>query len=150
MMNAQQAVLFLFLLIAGLSWTTGVVAHGTGAPQVINADSGPYLVSVWTEPDPARVGELHVTVGVAEPETQEVVVDAQVEVALAPLGGETAVVLSALLLFRLRDLISGGIGLWLVNRLLLFSAKSFTLSPNGLSSPGPVSPTLHKHEEEEL
>ncbi|RMH00957.1 MAG: UPF0104 family protein [Chloroflexi bacterium] len=70
--------------------------------------------------------------------------------AMSMLGGETAVVLSALLLFRLRDLISGGIGLWLVNRLLLFPAKSFTLSPSGSSSPGPVLPTLHKHEEEEI
>ncbi len=41
-------------------------AHGGGTLQLNNVDAGPYQVSVWTEPEPIRVGELHVTVAVVE------------------------------------------------------------------------------------
>jgi hypothetical protein len=41
-------------------------AHGGGLPQLINAEAGPYWVSVWTQPDPIRAGDFHVTVAVSE------------------------------------------------------------------------------------
>ena len=41
-------------------------AHGGGVPQLINAGAGPYWISVWTQPEPLRVGESHFTVAVAE------------------------------------------------------------------------------------
>lgn len=44
-----------------------VQAHGGGTPQLTNADAGPYWVSVWTQPEPLRAGEVHVTVAVSEP-----------------------------------------------------------------------------------
>jgi len=89
--------LALILLFAPRS----VQAHGGGTPQLINTEAGPYWVSVWTDPDPIRVGGFHVTVAVAEaPEpgasTQEagdLVLDAAVRVRVEPVsqGGETLV-----------------------------------------------------------
>jgi hypothetical protein len=72
------------------------VAHGGGTPQLTNAEAGPYLVSVWTEPDPIRVGELHVTVAVLEsPEPSssgreggDLVLDATVQVDVKPVSRE--------------------------------------------------------------
>jgi hypothetical protein len=46
-------------------------AHGIGTPQVLNAVSGPYLISVWTDPDPLRADETHVVVAVTDPKTRE-------------------------------------------------------------------------------
>lgn len=50
------------VLPTGLAW-----AHGGGVPQLTNVDVGPYWVSVWMQPDPPRVGQVHITVAVAEP-----------------------------------------------------------------------------------
>lgn len=46
-------------------------AHGGGVPQLTNADAGPYWVSVWTQPDPLRVGRSHITVAISEPTAAE-------------------------------------------------------------------------------
>ncbi|MCB8918791.1 MAG: hypothetical protein H6666_12820 [Ardenticatenaceae bacterium] len=64
-------------------------AHGGGKPQLVNSPAGPYLVSVWTNPDPLRVGTVHFTVAVSEPpppgaENGEIVLNAAVRVALTP------------------------------------------------------------------
>jgi hypothetical protein len=69
-------------------------AHGGGTPQLAIVEAGPYRVSAWTQPNPIRVGVLHVTVavfeapgpGAREGETGPLVLDAQVHVTLAPLG----------------------------------------------------------------
>lgn len=59
----------LFLCLSlNLASSVGVAwAHGGGAPQLSNAEAGPYWVSVWTQPDPLQVGEAHITVAVSEP-----------------------------------------------------------------------------------
>ena len=68
-------------------------AHGGGTPQVTNDDIGPYWVSVWTSPDPAREGQLHVTVSVAEPgapgerQAGAPILGATVDVTLTPRAG---------------------------------------------------------------
>ena len=65
-------VISVFLCVPLLLILTIVVhAHGTGTPQLLNAPTGPYLLSVWTDPDPLRVDEAHVVVAVVEPVTQE-------------------------------------------------------------------------------
>jgi hypothetical protein len=73
-------------------------AHGGGEPQLSNAEAGPYRVSAWTEPNPIRAGQLHVTVAVSQaPEPGadqgDVVLDAAVQVRLEPVGlaGEAVV-----------------------------------------------------------
>ena len=73
--------LFLFLL------ALPTLAHGTGTPQLLNAPAGPYLLSVWTDPDPLRADETHVVVAVGEPATQEIIVsDVTVTVRLRSLA----------------------------------------------------------------
>jgi hypothetical protein len=77
-------------------------AHGGGTPRLTNVDAGPYWVSVWTQPDPLRVGQAHITVAVSEPtdtgsarrEAGLPVLDANVEVQVKPLdhAGETLAV----------------------------------------------------------
>ncbi len=47
-----------------------VWAHGGGAPQLVNAEAGPYRVSLWTQPDPLQAGEVHFTVAVTAPPPQ--------------------------------------------------------------------------------
>jgi len=91
-MRGWALVLALFLTLpAGVA-----LAHGGGTPQLTNADAGPYWVSAWTQPDPLRVGEAHVTVAVSEPantrgdvrEAGPPVLDATVQVTFAPLDGD--------------------------------------------------------------
>lgn len=91
--------LFLLLtLMFGYS-TPDAWAHAGGVPQLSNAEAGPYRVSVWTQPDPLRVGQVDIVVAVAEPpapdatveEVGALVLDAVVKVELKPVGqaGET-------------------------------------------------------------
>jgi hypothetical protein len=44
-----------------------VYAHGGGTPRLTNTEVGPYWVSIWTQPEPVRVGTIHFTVAVSEP-----------------------------------------------------------------------------------
>ena len=64
---------FIMVLLIFFSAKQGQ-AHGIGTPVEINVPSGPYLLSIWTDPDPLRVDETHVTVAVMKPETQEPIV----------------------------------------------------------------------------
>lgn len=71
-------------------------AHGIGTPVKINVPSGPYLLSIWTDPEPLRVDETHVTVAVMWPETQEPIVAGvevlvQLQSATDPIMTQTAV-----------------------------------------------------------
>ena len=45
-------------------------AHG-GRVQLAKVPAGPYLVSVWTLPDPPRAGSLDVSLAVMEPRTEQ-------------------------------------------------------------------------------
>lgn len=58
-------VLLLFLLLVSLA--APAEGHGGGRPMLVNEPAGPYLLSVWLAPDPLRVGTIHVTVAVSEP-----------------------------------------------------------------------------------
>ena len=76
-------------------------AHGGGTPQLTNAEAGPYRVSAWTQPNPIRAGQLHVTVAVStapgpdadQGQAGDVVLYATVQVRLEPMGrpGEAVV-----------------------------------------------------------
>ena len=76
-------------------------AHGGGVPQLINAEAGPYWVSVWTQPNLIRVGDFHVTVAISEApkpgastrEAGDLVLDATVLVQAQPVSqvGETLI-----------------------------------------------------------
>lgn len=87
-----RLLLILFLLVTPLV----ARAHGGGTPQLVNEPAGPYVISAWTTPDPPTVGELHITVAVAEPgagrEAGPPVLGATVEVHLTHDGAEQPVV----------------------------------------------------------
>ena len=53
-------------------------AHG-GRVQLAKVPAGPYLVSVWTLPDPPRVGSLDVSLAVMEPRTERALLDASAQ-----------------------------------------------------------------------
>ena len=69
-------------------------AHGGGVPQLTNAEAGPYRISVWTQPDPIRVGDFHVTVAISQApkpgastrEAGELVLDATVQEQAEPVS----------------------------------------------------------------
>ncbi|MEZ4620844.1 MAG: hypothetical protein R2867_35780 [Caldilineaceae bacterium] len=40
-----------------------LLAHGGGTPRLTDVAAGPYRVFTWTQPEPLRVGEVHLTIG---------------------------------------------------------------------------------------
>jgi hypothetical protein len=77
------------LVLAGLLGASeGVRANG-GTLRVARAEIGPYLVSVWTQPDPPRVGRLDVSVAVMRPADGTAVLDATPSVAAQATGDQT-------------------------------------------------------------
>lgn len=55
-------------------------AHGIGTIQLVSVPAGPYLIWAWTDPDPLRTDQMHVTVAVTEVDTQTIIPDAIVTV----------------------------------------------------------------------
>ncbi len=77
-----------------LGWPPSpAAAHGGGVPQLVRQPVGPYLLSAWTQPDPPRVGTLHLTVALfVSTAAQDVpVTDATVTARLQPPDGRPAV-----------------------------------------------------------
>src|SRR5690606_22554607 len=70
----HAAAVFVLVLLALFAAAGGLRAHGTGTPRVMNQPAGPYLLSAWTDPNPLRVDETHVVVGVTDPDTRAPVV----------------------------------------------------------------------------
>lgn len=92
MTTRVQLTLGVIAIAAGLLLSpVPLRAHGIGLPQVINVANGPYLVSVWTDPDPLREDETHLVVAVMDPATRAPLVsDITVSVELqANATGET-------------------------------------------------------------
>ncbi len=75
-----------------------VGAHAAGTPQLSNVPAGPYRVYVWTDPEPLRVGDMHLSVLVTmvpesgdatDPQQPErPVEDARVTVQFVPADGQ--------------------------------------------------------------
>lgn len=61
----RNRILLLLLLLLALP--AAVLAHGGGTPQLVNEPAGSYWISAWSTPDPARVGQLHLTLAISEP-----------------------------------------------------------------------------------
>lgn len=71
-----------------------VSAHGGGTPRIVDEAAGPYRIFAWTQPEPLRVGEIHLSIGVVKAQAggrqaadalDEPVTDATVTVSLLPL-----------------------------------------------------------------
>lgn len=67
---AALAALGLVALMA--FWAPGTWGNG-GKLQLSKVEAGPYLVSVWTQPNTPRVGRLDVSVAVMEPATKRAI-----------------------------------------------------------------------------
>lgn len=79
-------ILYLFIPISV------VLAHGGGQLQVGPVATGPYQVSVWTDPPTPRVDrDLHITVAVADGVSNEPVLNTAVTITIYPGGSQTAV-----------------------------------------------------------
>lgn len=71
-MENNQRMQWLFLQLIWLaalsivSWPGHALAHGGGMPQLTNILVGPYRLFVWSQPEPLRAGEMHITVAVVE------------------------------------------------------------------------------------
>lgn len=76
---ARQTALVLLLLAPGL-------ARGDGGRLRLSERAGPYRVSVFTSPEPLRVGGADVSVFVQDG-AGTAVADAQVRITLTPVGG---------------------------------------------------------------
>lgn len=87
----RRKLLFLGFIIAVLliisSYIPQAKAHTEGRMQLSAEDAGPYKLTVWTSPDPAIVGELHVALAVVMSEDASPVLDAAVIVSLSPHSG---------------------------------------------------------------
>jgi hypothetical protein len=67
--------LTLSLVLVLLSTPAISLAHGGGTPRLTNAEAGPYRLFAWTEPEPWRADEVHLTVVVTLPPPAGSVVD---------------------------------------------------------------------------
>jgi hypothetical protein len=73
-----------------LAFPSIVYAHSSGPPQLADAVAGPYRVFVWMQPEPLRVGDVHVSVlvtqnGTGDKATPQPVPDAQIILRLEPI-----------------------------------------------------------------
>ena len=66
-------------------------AHTEGVMQLSAAPAGPYKLTVWTSPDPAEVGELHVAIAAVSAEDASPILEADILVRLTPEDGGPAV-----------------------------------------------------------
>ena len=79
-------LLIFTIILTGLAlFISPAGAHTEGKLQLAAAQAGPYQTSVWTSPDPAAVGELHVALSVVLAEDASPVLDAAVLVQLTSL-----------------------------------------------------------------
>jgi hypothetical protein len=72
-------------------------AHSGGTPRLTAAPTGPYFVYAWTDPEPWRVGEVHLSLAVTQPagqadnqaagQVETPVTDVGIAVTLTPLDG---------------------------------------------------------------
>jgi hypothetical protein len=69
---------------------TPVFAHSDGTMQLASAPAGPYKMTVWIWPDPARTGEVHISIALVLAEDASPVLDANVNVDMKSTSGDVA------------------------------------------------------------
>ena len=72
---SRMSVAWLLGVLAFILSVTAAYAHGGGTPQLTNAEAGPYRVFAWTQPEPWRVGEVHISIAVTLPPPEDAIVD---------------------------------------------------------------------------
>jgi hypothetical protein len=94
-MNRKLPVWILALVAAAFGLTPQVSAHGGGTPQLVAVPAGPYEIYAWTNPNPIRVGTLHVSVALVDPVSTQAVLNAGVQVVATPLDPAAAAAVSS-------------------------------------------------------
>ena len=77
---------------------TPLDAHGGGTPRLTGEVAGPYRIFVWSQPEPLRVGEVHLSIAVVKATGEalstetvnEPITDATIVVELLPIGQSSA------------------------------------------------------------
>lgn len=82
----KKALGFLLLAFICVQFVPSVGAHGGGVARITNQPIGDYVISVWLNPDQPRVGDIHVTVGLAL--DQEPVLNHPIQVQLIDVAGQ--------------------------------------------------------------
>jgi len=59
--------IFIWALLALALFNSSLHAHGGGTPRLVNAGDGPYRIFAWTQPEPLRAGEIHISIAITEP-----------------------------------------------------------------------------------
>lgn len=78
--QSNRALWWVLLPALWLSIAPPAMAHGGGTPRLTAAQAGPYSVYAWSEPEPWRAGEVHLSIAVTLPADTDVQADgAQVE-----------------------------------------------------------------------
>lgn len=91
----------LLMVVAVCGWlalslsAVPLYAHGGGVPRLTDVVAGPYRIFAWTQPEPLRVGDVHLSIAVVKGERStinldEPVTDAAVTVDLQPVTGDQA------------------------------------------------------------
>ncbi|MCB0082376.1 MAG: hypothetical protein KDE47_15660 [Caldilineaceae bacterium] len=62
-MRHSVPLLCVLLLFAFHITVPTVLAHGGGTPRLTDVPVGPYQIFVWSQPEPLRAGEVHLTIG---------------------------------------------------------------------------------------
>ena len=61
----KRALSLLLIAFTFLQFVPSAGAHGGGVARITNQPIGDFVVSVWLNPDQPRIGDIHVTVGLA-------------------------------------------------------------------------------------
>jgi hypothetical protein len=87
-----RLALVVFILGALLLGSMTAAAHTEGVMQLAAEPAGPYMLTVWTSPDPATIDEpLHVAIALVLAEDASPVLEADILVQLTPDDGGPAV-----------------------------------------------------------
>lgn len=91
MRGVPTTVTAMLVLAVILGGSEAVRANG-GTLRVARAEVGAYLVSVWTQPDPPRVGRLDVSVAVMRPQDGTAILDVPTTIVAEPADDPTPIV----------------------------------------------------------
>lgn len=97
-MSTRTLLICLANLLVLLAFPLAALAHGGGTPRLTNAPAGPYRLYAWSDPEPWRAGEVHLSLAVTQPDpnnsnqtgaqVETPVTDAEIAVILTPAGGD--------------------------------------------------------------
>lgn len=89
--RSRPALVLAGLILVMVAFLSSHLQANGGKPRLKKVEAGPYLVSVWTQPDPSRTGRIDVSVAVTRAPTAEPVEAAEVRLRAEALTGRGTV-----------------------------------------------------------